>query len=739
MMMLSREQARQEIRANWRKIIVRYTDKAKQKMGGKDTYICPFCGHGQNGDGIKDNPKSKDGNGIKCFGACGFSGDILAFIEKKTGADYNTALKEAAEILGIEIEPYRASAAADFNDRAQAPQTPREAAAEEKPAQEQKSPQEAAEPAPAADYTDYYQVCMMRLDDPAALSYLQARKISIETAECYNVGYDPKADPANFPGATEDTAKFYPGPRLIIPVTKDYYIARSIKADIPAGKKSMYPKGSTWKLFNVREILEPGPVFVTEGIFDALSVIEVGARAVSLNGASNASKFINLLEDLQRDIKCSFIICPDNDAAGKGSAEKLREGLNKIGSIKYIFANIAGNHKDANDALKADRDLFIQAVKEAQERAEKIPMSEGSADYLTEFFEKISGESYRPYTTGIKFFDDLLSGGPIRQTLLLLLAAPAAGKTTLMQQVSESIARHGRPVLYLNLEMSREQMLSKSISARATFKGHPMTTLDIMQGYRWTGEQRQIVQEIINEYRETIAPYMDYNPDGITGDLDTIRGYLNKIGEATETRRRLLREAGQDAKAAQVEAPAVVLDYLHLVSCKGEDSQEVIKIAMDALKQYAIKYNTVAVAIAATNRESMKDGRITINSGRDSSGIEYGADYILSLNYYQIDKGIVKPSDIEKVSILNARAWRQMIIRVLKGRLCFTGWPAKVYFHSAGNRFYAEDDFLPEDQNIIHFGDQDPELDNAGLVAGNFDLNNLVLPEAKTPKAGRRR
>ena len=38
-------------------------EKAKAKVGGKDTYVCPLCGHGKGGDGINLNDDGK----FHCF------------------------------------------------------------------------------------------------------------------------------------------------------------------------------------------------------------------------------------------------------------------------------------------------------------------------------------------------------------------------------------------------------------------------------------------------------------------------------------------------------------------------------------------------------------------------------------------------------------------------------------------------------------------------------------------------
>ena len=101
---MTREDARQEIRSEWRRIIPGITGEAKQKVNGEASYICPICGHGTHGDGLCRNPRSADGNGLHCFG-CGFSGDIIDLYQTTTGADYNTALSLLADELRISITP----------------------------------------------------------------------------------------------------------------------------------------------------------------------------------------------------------------------------------------------------------------------------------------------------------------------------------------------------------------------------------------------------------------------------------------------------------------------------------------------------------------------------------------------------------------------------------------------------------------------------------------------------------
>ena len=83
-----------------------------------------------------------------------------------------------------------------------------------------------------------------------------------------------------------------------------------------------------------------------------------------------------------------------------------------------------------------------------------------------------------------------------------------------------------------------------------------------------------------------------------------------------------------------------------------------------------------------------------MESGRDSSNIEYTGDYQLSLNYYEIDNGDVKTTETDKISELQMREWRRMIIRVLKGRFISPGRSATVYFNASNNIFRSQDEMI---------------------------------------------
>lgn len=381
------------------------------------------------------------------------------------------------------------------------------------------------------------------------------------------------------------------------------------------------------------------------------------------------------------------IICLDNTDQGRKKAADLLQAVQDL-RIKAITYNICGTYKTPTEAATADPEQFTQAVQDAQEKAKAAHLP----DSLDNFLAQIQTDAYKPSTTGLDFLDELLTGGLIKQTLALLMAAPGTGKTTLAQQAAEAIAKNGTPVIFLNLEMSEQQMLAKAISSRLAQQGiytldsngNPADydTLKILQGYTWTATERAAITAELDAYRHSIYKRLRYNPNNIGSDLDRITEYLTKTGE--------------NAKAAGTQAPVVILDYLHLVTTgRGLDAQELIKQTTTALKDYAIKYDTTALAIVAVNRKSMTEGQLSINSGRDSSAIEYTADYIITLNYYDFDQGKKDPQKDSDLAALQKERYRRMILRLPKSRYGQPGRYSKIYYNAAAN-YFLSGDFIPD-------------------------------------------
>ena len=132
-----------------------------------------------------------------------------------------------------------------------------------------------------------------------------------------------------------------------------------------------------------------------------------------------------------------------------------------------------------------------------QETPQEAPQPRKTALQLfDEFMGKVQTEAYKPLQTGMPAFDRLLGGGIVRQALVILTAAPGTGKTALASQVFEEMAKQGADVIFLNLEMSREQLLARSVSRICHRQGHKgISAADVLKGYAWDDTRRAYIQE----------------------------------------------------------------------------------------------------------------------------------------------------------------------------------------------------------------------------------------------------
>lgn len=273
------------------------------------------------------------------------------------------------------------------------------------------------------------------------------------------------------------------------------------------------------------------------------------------------------------------------------------------------------------------------------------------------FSKKIRNNSFKPVKTGIDFFDELLDGGLMNQSISVLFGAPGTGKTTFVQQLAENFALQKKEVIYFNLEMSTDQMYAKAISNKLNQELNKpvISTNEIMRGYPWDDIKQKRIENAENSYANSSLNYITYNPEDTTNDLESIMNYLTFRAE------ECMKENKQ--------CPIVFIDFLHLLqSTQTTKIQNILRISLHKLKQYAIQYNTIVFTIAASNRRSNMQGDFTMESGRDSSDIEFCADYVFSLGFAAYDQSNYNPSKITTIEHELSQNPRIMVLKLHKTR-----------------------------------------------------------------------
>lgn len=589
-------------------------------------------------------------NQAHCFGKCGAKYDIIDLISMDYNLDTAQAFEKAYEMYGVTL------------DNLGSPRSPATARKEQTPSIKPKSP-----PQPATEgreNCEYVAKCRAALkDNPEALHYLQARGLSPE-----GLGYDAEKK------------------QVIIPydAAGNYYTGRPI-IERENGPRYQNAKGPL-PLFNAESLYnESGAVFVVEGPIDALSIIEAGGEAVAISGANNYGTLLRQLD--RRPTKNTLIISMDNDDPGREATGKIIEQLEGRGIKTYMTANIGGTHKDANEALTADREQLERAIKDILEGIEAIRIATREAEI--EDYQKDSVASHidafldgakidtPAISTGFTELDSVLDGG-LYEGLYILGAISSLGKTTYILQLADQIAQRGQDVLIFSLEMARAELMAKSISRLTLLNcngktGNAKTTRGITARERYacySRDEKQLIEDSIGQYRK-YATHL-YISEGL-GDIGA-----EEIGAAVQ---RHISITGNK--------PIVIIDYLQILKAadpRSTDKQNTDK-AVFQLKRISREYKIPVIGISSLNRDSYKK-KISMEAFKETGAIEYSSDVLIGLQFQAVNDKEISEEMIDKEKRSDIRKIELKILKYRNGetgsQLNYDYYPMFNYFKETG-------------------------------------------------------
>ena len=604
---MTRNEAREYIRSKARE----HFRPDKKDKG----YICPICGSGEgrNGTGIT----TRDNEHFTCWRGCFTNADIFDIIGLEYGlSDYNEKFKKACDIFGITVErdtfsPYR-------------PETKTTHAQKHATGNE--------------DYTEFYKTACARIDETE-----YHRGISVATLKAYSVGYVGEWRHPKSPNAPAT-------PRLIIPNSQRGYLARDTRGNL-TDKEKPYEKqrvghAGIWNLSAMYEASQP--VYVVEGEFDALSVIDAGGMAVALCSVSNAGKFLEEVKS-KRPVQ-GIIISTDNDQAGIETGAKLSEYLTQAEIFSYRH-ELPKGYKDANAFLMTDREGFtawvhegITACKEEmkgiadkeREQFERESVSGTLKDFLRVLKTSREGQAI---STGFLKLDEILGGG-LYPGLYVIGAISSLGKTSFCLQLADQIAKAGHGVLIFSLEMSRNELIAKSLSRLTRLLGsdkeYAKTTRGILRA-DFNPIELELFTEAVNEY------------NGYAGNLFITEG-IGDVGVA-DIRRKIERFMSfNDGKP-----PVVIIDYVQILApadSRATDKQNTDKNILE-LKRISRDCGMPVIGISSFNRENYYEP-VSMAAFKESGAIEYSSDVLIGLQYSGWERG-EKEKDSEYRQRIRAR------------------------------------------------------------------------------------
>lgn len=519
--------------------------------------LCPF--HKEKTPSFTVTPNKQL---FHCFG-CQASGDVFDFVSRIEGlSNFNAAVTRVAEIIGIDPS------------------------LEIPPAPKQAGPERLAQSKVVAtySYTDEHGELLYEVQriEPGrngkAKDFRQRRTHPIDGAWVWGITAGTYRKGAN--------GDWYP--------TKEE--AGPDDDELPEARRVLY---------RLPEVLRADTVYVVEGEKDVHTLVAGGLVATTNSGGA-AQKWLPQYTEALRGRR--VIVIPDNDEPGQKRARMIERELKGKADVLVVEVPIG---KDVTDYIDAGNSVenLVELVEETTRRLRSEELERRGLLSPIEIVEQFDGginafldPSKRApgLETGFTRLDEMTLGMHAGE-LIIVAARPAQGKTALALNIAANVASQGKTVGIFSLEMSRDQLLTRIVCARAR-----VDQMKFRAGYL-DRDERMRVSRAFNEI-SGMPLFIDDNADA---SLEAVHGKLTNL-------------------RARKGLDLVVIDYLQLMNSKTRENrnQEVGALSR-GLKLMAREFRVPFLVLSQLSRApEARQGnhRPQLSDLRDSGGIEQDCD-----------------------------------------------------------------------------------------------------------------
>ena len=443
-------------------------------------------------------------------------------------------------------------------------------------------------------------------------------------------------------------------------------------------------------LWNIDNIDYSKPVILTEGMIDALSVIQAGFdNVVSVPMGCNNFKWIDLCwEEIQKINE--WVLYMDNDEAGYKMQKEL---LNKFSEDKYKFSIVEHELKDANEELV---EFGPEIVKSFIDNAKKVPL-DGVIDISEIEVTDIS--KLDRVETGNKAID-MAMGGYLFPSLNVWSGQRAAGKSTMLYQT-----------LIPALEKDYNVFIYTGELDAGMFK---------LWFYNQIATERHLEAKV-----DHIRRKQNYrvNDTAIKAIDEWIKGKIwvfdNRIGNDKDEIISRMKEAYK-----RYNCKLFVLDNLTVMRSKGiENKYEAQSELTDELRQFAINTNSCVNLVVHPRKGNNKmfDNDDVGGSG-DITNLAFNVIYV---------RRVEKEDDLTETELKEAAETGlssvNSIVQVTKNRVFGESSKSYMAYDPRSKRFYNSSSYIATKwQDFLPNG----YTDNLGKVYNNKlpDIDNDICP-----------
>ncbi|MBR4953797.1 MAG: replicative DNA helicase [Oscillospiraceae bacterium] len=285
------------------------------------------------------------------------------------------------------------------------------------------------------------------------------------------------------------------------------------------------------------------------------------------------------------------------------------------------------------DAMLESAERQIYALRKDRSVGGLKPVSEVMAEVYDNLSEMAANGGQLPgVTTGLIDLDEKILGMNEGE-LILVASRPGMGKTSIALNIAMAATKAtGKTVAIFNLEMSREQLVTRILSSESL-----VDSQKLLKGNLSSGEWGRIVSAAANISSLNIL--IDDNPTLSVADMNAQCRRVKNLG-------------------------LVVIDYLQLMQSaggkqtSGENRQQIVSDISRMLKIMAKELRVPVLCLSQLSRatEGRTDKRPVLSDLRESGAIEQDADVVIGLyreGYY--NRECENPNAAEAVILKNRK------------------------------------------------------------------------------------
>ena len=276
-----------------------------------------------------------------------------------------------------------------------------------------------------------------------------------------------------------------------------------------------------------------------------------------------------------------------------------------IAVAREVTDNAFDPQADAKELLNL-AEQRIYDIRQGREVSSIQPLSKVLVETY-DHLQRISGEDRKEYlglSTGYKRLDEVITGLN-KSDFILIAARPGVGKTAFALNIASNVAKQsGKAVAIFSLEMSREQLAQRLLSAEALVELQKLLTGSLTEA-DWVNIARAT---------QTLAASKIYVDDNAVTTVAEIKAKLRRI-----------KNLG-----------LVVIDYLQLMT-SGRNIQNRVQEVSEMtrnLKLMAKELNIPVITLSQLSRsiESRSEHKPMLSDLRESGSIEQDADIVMFLH-----------------------------------------------------------------------------------------------------------